>query len=94
MHLVGRDDRATQQIAGLASHYAFTQVVGQSLAAVVRDPEMLDRTDVVVVTNATGFPPDLQARARRIIVVEFDLELSGLESLRAAVRAAEASAVD
>lgn len=90
---VGRDDRATQQISGLASHYAFTRVVGASLAAVTRDPGILGRSDVVVVTNATGLAPALRALAKRIIVVEFDLELSGLEALRAAVRAAEASAV-
>jgi len=91
---VGRDDRTTQQIAGLASHYAPTQAIGASLADPAQVEELIARADVVVITNATGLPAALRARARRVVVVEFELEASGLEAVRAAVRSAEAAFVE
>ena len=91
---VGRDDRTTQQIAGLASHYALTRAVGASLTDPLRVEQLIDAADVVVVTNATDLPAALRARAKRIVLIDFELEASGLESVRAAVRAAEAAVAD
>jgi DNA-binding transcriptional regulator YhcF (GntR family) len=91
---VGRDQRTAQQIAGLASHYALTQAVQASLTDPAGAAALIAEADVVVVTNATGLPDDLRARARRVVVVQFDLEPSGLEPVRAAVRAAEAEAAE
>ncbi len=91
---VGRDDRTAQQIAGLTSHYALTQAVESSLTDPVRAATLVKTADVVVVTNATGLPADLRALARRVLVVEFDLEPSGLEPVRAAVRAAQTAVAD
>lgn len=88
---VGRDDRTAQQIAGIASHYALTQAVVASLADPARAAALIETADVVVVTNATALPADLRARARCVVVIKFDLEPSGLEPVRAAVRAAEAA---
>ncbi len=89
---VGRDERTARQIAGLASHYALTQAAEASLADPARAAALVAGADVVVVTNATALPDELRVRARRVVVVEFDLEPSGLEPVRAAVRAAEADA--
>ncbi len=87
---IGRDDRTAQQIAGLASHYALTQAVAASLTDPANVDALIDAADVVVITNATGLPAAMRARARRVVVIEFDLETSGLEAVRAAIRSAEA----
>jgi DNA-binding transcriptional regulator YhcF (GntR family) len=89
---VGHDERTTQQIAGLASHYALTQAVEASLTDPARAAELVAGADVVVVTNATGLPDDMRAHARTVVVVTFDLDPGGLGAVRAAVRAAEAEA--
>ncbi|MCU0504205.1 MAG: GntR family transcriptional regulator [Chloroflexi bacterium] len=91
---VGHDERTAQQIAGLASHYALTRAVGVSLTDPARARALIDGADVVVVTNATDMPQALRERARRIVVVEFELEAGGLESVRAAVRSAEAALIE
>ncbi len=86
---IGQDDRTTQQIAGLASHYALTAVVGASLADPVHAAALAADADVVVVTNATQLPREIEARARRLVVVGFELERGGLGPVRAALHAAE-----
>lgn len=91
---VGPDERTAQQIAGLATHYALARAVGVSLTDTDRLEAAVDGADVVVVTNATGLAPALLARARRVVVVEFELEASGIEAVRAAIRSAEAALVE
>ncbi len=86
---VGHDERTTKQIVGLASHYALAPVVGTSLTDPERSAALVEAADVVVVTNATELPQDVAARARRLVVVEFELESGGLASVRAALHSVD-----
>jgi DNA-binding transcriptional regulator YhcF (GntR family) len=78
------DARSRRRLEAIVQQYSAAAVVGVLLDDTAAAEGLVETADVVLVTNAAVLPPELAARVRRLLRVDWALEPGGLGGWRVA----------
>jgi hypothetical protein len=80
--VIALNERSRRRIEGVVHHFSVTRPESTT----IDDPQAVDRllktSDVIVTANSAGLSPDKLASAKRVLIVNFELERGELDVLR------------